>query len=194
MQLGEAEELLRKWRGRVVILLNPEWAEGQSVPSSHTAFVKSFEVVYCFQPIAIQVSIVRVPTSQSTFFAMLHSEKHVVHYVTFHVCVSMEPRDGRMNGEDGMTCCTGFYCHNNPRRYLQARGEGAIRTGALANPKARLGQQLEDYRADAAAAHQPRPGAGVLECIGSREPHHCRHQGCQAASAQQEELKVYSKL
>ncbi|CAL8470970.1 g10512 [Coccomyxa elongata] len=57
-QLGEAEELLRKWRGRVVILLNPEWAEGQSVPSNHTAFVKSFEVVYCFQPIAIQAFIV----------------------------------------------------------------------------------------------------------------------------------------
>lgn len=57
-QLGEAEELLKRWRGRVVILLNPEWAEGQSVPSSHTAFMKSFEVVYCFQPIAIQAFIV----------------------------------------------------------------------------------------------------------------------------------------
>lgn len=57
MQLGDIEELLKKWRGRVVILLNPAWAEGRDVPSKHAAFVKSFEVVYCFQPVAIQVCI-----------------------------------------------------------------------------------------------------------------------------------------
>lgn len=74
MQLGEAEELLRKWRGRVVILLNPEWAEGQSVPSNHTAFVKSFEVVYCFQPVAIQVSNVKVPMSRSSSCNASHLE------------------------------------------------------------------------------------------------------------------------
>ena len=75
MQLGGAEELLRKWRGRVVILLNPGWSEGQSVPSSHTAFVKSFEVVYCFQPIAIQVSDVKSAHCLSPLFSMLPPSK-----------------------------------------------------------------------------------------------------------------------
>ena len=59
MQLGSTEELLRKWRGRSVVLLNPAWADGKNIPSKDAAFVKSFEVVYCFQPIAIQVSLER---------------------------------------------------------------------------------------------------------------------------------------
>lgn len=80
MQLGEVEELLKKWRGRQVILLNPEWAEGQSVPSNHSAFMKSFEVVYCFQPIAIQVSSVLSPT----YLAMLCSQNRE-HKITISV-------------------------------------------------------------------------------------------------------------
>lgn len=62
MQLDNTEELLRKWRGRSVVLLNPAWADGKNVPSKDATFVKSFEVVYCFQPIAIQV-LLNYPTS-----------------------------------------------------------------------------------------------------------------------------------
>ena len=55
MQLPEAEELVTRSRGRTVILLNPEWTDTKSVPNRHGSFVGSFETVYCFQPIAIQV-------------------------------------------------------------------------------------------------------------------------------------------
>ena len=55
MQLPEAEGLVSKTRAKAVVLLNAQWTDTKSVPSRHGSFVGSFETVYCFQPIAIQV-------------------------------------------------------------------------------------------------------------------------------------------
>ena len=55
MQLPEAEELVGKAKGKTIVLLNAQWTDTKSVPSRHGSFVGSFETVYCFQPIAIQV-------------------------------------------------------------------------------------------------------------------------------------------
>ncbi len=55
VQLPEAEELVGKAKGKSVVLLNAQWTDTKSVPSRHGSFVGSFETVYCFQPIAIQV-------------------------------------------------------------------------------------------------------------------------------------------
>ena len=55
VQLPEAEQLVAKAKGKTVVLLNAQWTDTKSVPSRHGSFVGSFETVYCFQPIAIQV-------------------------------------------------------------------------------------------------------------------------------------------
>lgn len=52
--MGELSAMLAKWKGKEVVLVNPGWTT-ESAPSSHAALARSFEVVYCFQPIAIQV-------------------------------------------------------------------------------------------------------------------------------------------
>ena len=55
MQLPEAEGLVSRTRAKAVVLLNAQWTDTKSVPSRHGGFVGSFDTVYCFQPIAIQV-------------------------------------------------------------------------------------------------------------------------------------------
>ena len=52
--MAELSSLLAKWRGKDVVLVNAGWTT-ESAPNSHAALARSFEVVYCFQPIAIQV-------------------------------------------------------------------------------------------------------------------------------------------
>lgn len=47
--------LLSQWRGRAIILLNAEWTV-ETVDPQFKAFVKSFDSVYSFLPLAIQVS------------------------------------------------------------------------------------------------------------------------------------------
>ena len=47
--------LLSQWRGRAIIVLNAEWTV-ETVDPQFTAFVKSFDSVYSFLPLAIQVS------------------------------------------------------------------------------------------------------------------------------------------
>ena len=54
LQMAELSGLLAKWRGKDVVLVNAGWTT-ESAPSSHAAQARSFQVVYCFQPIAIQV-------------------------------------------------------------------------------------------------------------------------------------------
>lgn len=55
MQVEKVQVLLSQWRGRAVILLNAEWS-AEDVDSQHKAFAKSFESVYSFLPLAIQVT------------------------------------------------------------------------------------------------------------------------------------------
>lgn len=55
-QIEKVEVLLTRWTGRAAILLNAEWAP-DTVDSQHTAFARSFESVYSFLPLAIQVKI-----------------------------------------------------------------------------------------------------------------------------------------
>ena len=55
MQVEKVQVLLSQWRGRAVILLNADWS-AEDVDSQHKAFAKSFESVYSFMPLAIQVT------------------------------------------------------------------------------------------------------------------------------------------
>jgi Domain of unknown function (DUF1995) len=63
-QVAQVEQLLGRWRGSVCILLNAEWAplaaeeDLGSIDSVHTAFVRSFQVVYCFMPLLIKAFVV----------------------------------------------------------------------------------------------------------------------------------------
>ncbi len=59
-QLSEAEGLVTNTRAKAVVLLNAQWTDTKSVPSRHGSFVGSFETVYCFQPIAIQVCVCKL--------------------------------------------------------------------------------------------------------------------------------------
>ncbi|KAL0038912.1 hypothetical protein WJX77_001626 [Trebouxia sp. C0004] len=52
-QVEKVEVLLSQWRGRAAVLLNAEWTP-ENVDSQYTVFVKSFESVYSFLPLAIQ--------------------------------------------------------------------------------------------------------------------------------------------
>lgn len=56
-QVEDLEAVLKLWRGKAVVLVNPEWLDCKDVPSRHGAFVKSFDIAYCFQPVAIQVPL-----------------------------------------------------------------------------------------------------------------------------------------
>jgi len=63
-QVAAVEKLLGRWRGAVCILLNAEWAplaaedDLGTIDSVHTAFVRSFQVVYCFMPLLIKAFVV----------------------------------------------------------------------------------------------------------------------------------------
>ena len=54
-QVPDLAALLGRWRGKEAILVNAGWTDRAAVPGGSAAFVKSFETVYCFQPIALQV-------------------------------------------------------------------------------------------------------------------------------------------
>ena len=55
-QVEKVDVLLSQWRGRAVILLNAEWTV-ENVDPQFKAFVRSFDSVYSFLPLAIQVSL-----------------------------------------------------------------------------------------------------------------------------------------
>ncbi|KAL0047175.1 hypothetical protein WJX82_008677 [Trebouxia sp. C0006] len=57
-QVEKVEVLLSQWRGRAAVLLNAEWTP-ENVDSQYKAFVKSFESVYSFLPLAIQGFILK---------------------------------------------------------------------------------------------------------------------------------------
>lgn len=56
LQVEKVDVLLSQWRGRAIILLNAEWTV-DTVDPQFTAFVRSFESVYSFLPLAIQVKL-----------------------------------------------------------------------------------------------------------------------------------------
>lgn len=64
INVAAVEQLLGRWRGSVCILLNAEWAplaaedDLGDIDSVHTAFVRSFKVVYCFMPLLIKAFVV----------------------------------------------------------------------------------------------------------------------------------------
>lgn len=57
--------LLSRWRGRAIILLNAEWT-AETVEPQFKAFVRSFESVYSFLPLAIQVRCFVLDTMMRT--------------------------------------------------------------------------------------------------------------------------------
>lgn len=54
VQLDQVDELLEGWRGTGAVALNPTWSTAQ-LPDVHQRLVGSFDMVYCFMPLAIQV-------------------------------------------------------------------------------------------------------------------------------------------
>ena len=56
LQVEKVDVLLSQWRGRAVILLNAEWTV-DTMDSKYRAFVRSFESIYSFLPLAIQVHL-----------------------------------------------------------------------------------------------------------------------------------------
>jgi len=73
VQVEKVEVLLSQWRGRAAVLLNAEWTP-ENVDSQYKAFVKSFESVYSFLPLAIQVS---ARTSHVICTYRVHVDVHV---------------------------------------------------------------------------------------------------------------------
>lgn len=72
--LPDLESLLSTWYGSTAILLNAEWApytseDDSMTPPQHGAFVRSFETVYCFYPIAAKAF--GVVTIEGAVFRML---------------------------------------------------------------------------------------------------------------------------
>ena len=55
LQVEKVDVLLSQWQGRAIILLNAEW-NVENVDPQFKAFVRSFESVYSFLPLAIQVN------------------------------------------------------------------------------------------------------------------------------------------
>ncbi|KAK9821472.1 hypothetical protein WJX81_007791 [Elliptochloris bilobata] len=53
-QAGALEALLGRWRGRSAVLLNPGWGGTGGLPGQHAVLAASFDVVYCFEPIAVR--------------------------------------------------------------------------------------------------------------------------------------------
>ena len=56
LQVEKVDVLLSQWRGRAIILLNAEWTI-ENVDPQFKAFVRSFDSVYSFLPLAIQVNL-----------------------------------------------------------------------------------------------------------------------------------------
>ena len=54
-QAGAVDALLFRCRGRPAVLLNAEWGAAGALPERHAALAASFDVVYCFEPIAVRV-------------------------------------------------------------------------------------------------------------------------------------------
>jgi hypothetical protein len=56
-QVALVEQLLEEvWQGEVAVLLNSRWSASE-VPADYKAVVESFEVVFSFLPVAIQVGV-----------------------------------------------------------------------------------------------------------------------------------------
>lgn len=77
--VADTEQLLSRWRGSVCILLNAEFAplaaedDLGDIDSIHTAFVRSFQVVYCFMPLLIKAFV--VSTQEGAVFRCVGGNK-----------------------------------------------------------------------------------------------------------------------
>lgn len=54
VQLADVQEMLFDWRGAVAVTLNASW-QPEHTEGDLSAFLRAFEYIYCFQPLAIQV-------------------------------------------------------------------------------------------------------------------------------------------
>jgi hypothetical protein len=78
-QVAAVEQLMGRWLGSVCVLLNAEWAplaaeeDLGSIDSVHTAFVRSFQVVYCFMPLLIKAFV--VSTQEGAVFRYVGGNK-----------------------------------------------------------------------------------------------------------------------
>ena len=77
VQVEKVDVLLSKWTGPAAILLNAEWTP-ETVNSQHKAFVKSFESIYSFLPLAIKVR-------GNCDCCLLSSSLHIWHAFSCHL-------------------------------------------------------------------------------------------------------------
>lgn len=68
-QVADVQEMLFGWRGTFVVTLNAEWDADGISDTDLASFMKSFEHVYCFGPLDIQVCNRR----QSKFVCTAHA-------------------------------------------------------------------------------------------------------------------------
>ena len=54
-QLADVQEMMFDWRGSLAVTLNAGW-DAEQTEGDLSAFLRAFETIYCFQPLAIQVS------------------------------------------------------------------------------------------------------------------------------------------
>jgi hypothetical protein len=81
-QVSDVQEMLFGWRGTFVATLNATWDMEDTTDTDLASFVKSFEHVYCFGPLDIQVHHVvaceqglRVGIKSATSVQSRHTEK-----------------------------------------------------------------------------------------------------------------------
>ena len=53
-QVADVQEMLYGWRGGLAVLLNAEW-DAEATDAELASFVRSFDTIYCFGPLEIQV-------------------------------------------------------------------------------------------------------------------------------------------
>ena len=54
--MADVQEMLFSWRGALAVTLNAEW-DAAETEGDLSAFLRAFEALYCFQPLAIQVRL-----------------------------------------------------------------------------------------------------------------------------------------
>ena len=57
MQVEKVDVLLSQWKGRIAVVLNADWAP-DAVDDEYKKFAASFESVYSFLPVQVQVTTV----------------------------------------------------------------------------------------------------------------------------------------
>ena len=160
-QAGAVDALLFRCRGRPAVLLNAEWGAAGALPERHAALAASFDVVYCFEPIAVRVrSPALVPVGAGD--RMLRAATIIVgHGMVMAGCCGATHRTacvllvtGPIHLRETSLAAPGIlHDHGGPGAAARRARRGGGR--ALAHLQARrLGRRAQAHRAAAKAAER----------------------------------------